>query len=452
MNIPREFPEDFIWGSATASYQVEGAPFEDGKGASVWNEFEKRPGVMRDDVNGDVASDHYHRYKEDIGIMRDIGLKGYRFSFAWSRIFPEGRGKVNQKGVDHYKRVCETLLENGIEPFVTLYHWDLPLALQKDIGGWESRDCAKYFGEYAELVGREFKGLVKNFSPINEFLAASDVAYSMGLIAPGLKLPKKRVNQVRHNLLVAHGLGARGLRSGNPDVRVGMAENSNFMVPVIDTPEHVEAAKKALREQNAHFVTAMMEGRYLDCYLEKEGENAPVFTDEDMKIISTPLDFAGLNLYHGKRVRSAPEKECGYHIFEENEYTQRTGINDFYFEPSSLYWGTRLFYETWKPKEIYITENGTRQESDRPDPDDGEVYDDIRVRNLRLNLTQLARAVSHGVPVKGYFHWSFMDNLEWHHGFRPRFGYVYINYSNQQRIPKLSAKWMKEVIKNGRVM
>ena len=448
----RDFPADFVWGSATAAYQVEGAPFEDGKGASVWNEFEKRPGVMRDDVNGDITCDHYHRYNEDIAIMRDIGLKGYRFSFAWSRIFPEGRGKVNQKGVDHYKRVCETLLENGIEPFVTLYHWDLPLALQKDFGGWESRECSRYFGEYAELVGREFKGLVKNFSPVNEFLAASDVAYGMGLIAPGLKLSRKRVNQIRHNLLLAHGLGVLGLRSGNPDARIGTAENANFMIPIVDTPEHVEAAKKALREQNAHFITAILEGKYLDCYLEKEGGNAPVFTDEDMKIIHTPLDFVGLNIYHGKRVRYAPETECGYHIFEKDDYAHQTGINDFTFEPSSLYWGTRLVHETWKAKEIYITENGTRQEFDHPDPDDGEVYDDLRIRNLRLNLTQLARAVKGGGGGKGYFHWSFMDNLEWHHGFRPRFGYVYINYSNLQRIPKLSAKWMKEVIRNGRVM
>lgn len=446
----RDFPADFVWGAASASYQVEGAPFEDGKGASVWNEFDKRPGTMRDDVNGDVACDHYHRYPEDIALMHDIGMTGYRFSIAWSRIFPEGRGRFNQAGMDHYKRVCEELLKNGIAPYVTLYHWDLPLALQKDFGGWESRECVKYFGEYAARVAQELKGMVKNYFTTNEFLAASDVAYGMGLIAPGLKLPKKRVNQIRHHLLLAHGTALQAVHAADPAAKAGPAENSSFMVPVIDTPEHAAAAKKAFREENAHFLTAVMEGKYLDCYLEKEGSDAPDFTDEDMKIIGTPMDFTGLNIYFGKRVRSAPERPEGYAVFEEQEKHRATGIADFNFEPSSMYWGCRIVNELWHPKEIIISENGMRSLVDMPEAD-GQVYDDERIKVLRLDLTMLARAVRENIPVRGYFHWSLTDNLEWHHGFRPRFGLIYINYTTQQRIPKLSAQWFKELIRTGRI-
>ncbi len=451
MTIYRDFPENFIWGAASASYQVEGAPFEDGKGASVWNEFDKRPGTMRDDVNGDVACDHYHRYPEDIALMREIGLTGYRFSIAWSRIFPEGRGRFNQAGMDHYKRVCEELLKTGIEPYVTLYHWDLPLALQPALGGWESRECVKYFGEYADRVVRELKGLVKYYFTTNEFLAAADVAYSMGLIAPGLKLPKKRVNQVRHHLLLAHGTALQAIHAADPAAKAGLAENPSFMVPIIDTPEHVAAAKKAFREENARFLTAVMEGKYLDCYLEKEGADAPSFTDEDMKIISTPMDLLGLNLYFGKRVRSAPDRPEGYAIFEEQEKHRVTGIADFNFEPASMYWGCRIVNELWHPKEIVISENGKRSLVDMQEAD-GQVYDDERIKVLRLNLTLLARAIREDIPVRGYFHWSLTDNLEWHHGFRPRFGLIYINYTTQQRIPKLSAQWFKELIRTGRVV
>ena len=447
MSMYRDFPEDFVWGSATASYQVEGAPFEDGKGASVWNEFEKIPGAMRDDVNGDVACDHYHRYPEDIAHMKNIGLNGYRFSLAWSRIFPEGYGKVNQKGIDHYKRVRETLLKNGIEPYVTLYHWDLPLALQKEFGGWESRETVKYFGEYASKIGEEFKGLIKYYCTTNEFLAASDVAYSMGAIAPGLKLEKKRVNQVRHHLLLAHGTAVSALRAADPGAKISLAENSSFMVPLIDTPEYVDAAKKAFREVNAHFLTAVMEGKYLDCYLEKEGADAPVFTDDDMKIIGQKLDWLGLNIYFGKRLRPAPETKEGYYIFEDTKH--QTGIADFYFEPAAMYWGSRIAYELYGLP-IYITENGKRSETDMLNAD-GHVYDDDRIRYLRLHLLYMSKAVREGIPVKGYFHWSLMDNLEWHQGFRPRFGFLYVNYTTQERTPKLSAEWMKEVIRTGRI-
>ena len=447
MNMRREFPDDFVWGTATASYQVEGAAFDDGKGASIWNEFEQKPGAIRDDANGNITCDHYHRYPEDIAIMKDIGLNGYRFSFAWSRIFPDGYGKVNQKGIDHYKRVCEMLLKNGIEPFVTLYHWDLSLALQKEFGGWESRETVKYFGEYASKIGEEFKGLIKHYCTTNEFLACSDVGYSMGVIAPGLQLPKKRANQVRHHMLLAHGTALSALRAADPSAKISLAENSSFIVPLIDTPEYVDVAKKAFREVNAHFLTAVMEGKYLDCYLEKEGADAPVFTDDDMKIIGQKLDWLGLNIYFGKRICPAPERKEGYRIFEGSG--GQTGIADFYFEPAAMYWGPRIAYELWGLP-IYITENGKKSETDRTESD-GQVYDEERIKFLRLQLLCMERAIRDGIPVKGYFHWSLMDNLEWHLGLRPRFGLVYVNYTTLKRTPKLSAAWMKEVIRSGRI-
>ena len=444
MTIYRDFPEKFIWGAASASYQVEGAPFEDGKGASVWNEFDKRPGTMRDDVNGDVACDHYHRYPEDIALMREIGLTAYRFSIAWSRIFPDGRGRFNQAGMDHYKRVCEELLKNGIEPYVTLYHWDLPLALQKDLGGWESRECVKYFGEYADRVVRELKGLVKNYFTTNEFLAAADVAYSMGLIAPGLKLPKKRVNQVRHHLLLAHGTALQAIHAADPAAKAGLAENPSFMVPIIDTPEHVAAAKKAFREENARFLTAVMEGGYPDCYLEKEKDDAPEVADGDFKLISAPMDFLGLNIYHGRMVRHAPDEPGKYKVY--TEYRDDASV---LFQPAAMYWGCRLVQELWHPKELVISENGLSG-NDRPEPD-GKIYDLHRIKYMREYLTQLSRAVREGIPVKGYFHWSLLDNLEWCSGFRPRFGLIFVNYLTSERIPKQSYHWYADLIRTGRV-
>lgn len=405
---------------------------------------------MRDDVSGDIACDHYHRYPEDIALVKDIGLNAYRFSLAWSRIFSDGYGTFNQKGIDHYKKVCETLLKNGIEPFVTLYHWDLPLGLQQQFGGWESKKTVKYFGEYASKIGEELKGLVKYYCTTNEFLACSDVAYSMGLIAPGLKLSKKRVNQIRHHLLLAHGTAVSALRGADQSAKISLAENSSFMVPLNDSAEYVDAAEKAFREVNAHFLTAVMEGKYLDRYLEKEGGDAPVFTDEEMKIIGQKLDWLGLNIYFGTRLRPAPETKEGYHIFEENDLTRQTGIADFDFEPASIYWGSRIAHELWRLP-IYITENGAISRVDHR-ASDGNVYDDERVRHLRIFMLYMAKAIREGIPVKGYFHWSLMDNLEWHHGYRPRFGFIYVNYSNLERTVKLSAKWMREMIKSGRVV
>ena len=448
--IQRDFPSDFLWGTATAAYQAEGGAHEDGKGPSIWNEFEKHPFAIADNATGDIASDQYHHYREDVALMRQAGMKAYRFSISWSRVLPDGYGSINPKGVDYYKRLCEELLRNGIEPYPTWYHWDLPQVLQEKFGGWESRETVKYFGEYVARIAKELGGLAKNYFTVNEFLACSDVGYGMGLIAPGLKLPKRRLNQVRHHLLLAHGTALQALRSAAPHARAGLAENPTFLMPIIAIPEHIEAAKKAFREINAHFITAVMEGKYLDCYLEHEGADAPVFTDDDFKIISTPMDFLGLNLYYGKTVRSAPETPEGYSVFNEEKGVPCTGIADFSFAPSAIYWGCRLVNELWHPGEILISENGMSA-NDRPS-EDMQVYDPHRIKYLRAYLSSLARVLRAGIPVKGYFHWSLLDNLEWHLGFRPRFGLIYVNYTTLERIPKTSFYWFRELIRSGRIM
>ncbi|MBO4344877.1 MAG: beta-glucosidase [Victivallales bacterium] len=445
-----DFPKDFNWGTASASYQVEGGAHEDGKGPSIWTEFEKRPGSIFNGDNGDVASDQYHHWKEDVELMKYLGLRSYRFSMAWSRVFPEGRGALNVAGLDYYKRLCDALLENGIEPFMTFYHWDLPLALQKEFGGWESRETVKYFGEYVERISMELKGRVKNYFTTNEFLACSDVGYGMGSIAPGLKLPAKRLNQVRHHVLLAHGTALAALRATSPEAKVGLAENPWFMVPLIDTPEHVEAAKLAFREENAHFLTAIMEGKYLDCYLEKSGADAPVFTDDDMKTIGGKIDMLGLNIYFGKYVCKEDGKP--YRIFTDDIMSTKPGRPGLYYEPDAIYWGARIVTELWNVPELIISENGTAMPEDNIDVDSGRVYDLGRIKYLRNYLTSMARAISEGYPIKGYFHWSIVDNLEWNQGFTPRFGLTYIDFHTLKRTLKMSGEWYRELIRTGRIV
>ena len=395
-----------------------------------------------------IAADEYHHVDDDIAIMRGLGVRAYRFSVAWSRVLPEGRGRVNEKGMAYYLSLCDKLLSAGIEPYVTLYHWDLPLALQQELGGWESRDCVELFGEYASLMAERFGSRVKNYFTTNEFLACSDVGYSLGSIAPGLQLNNRRRNQVRHHLLLAHGTALQALRAVAPHAKVGLAENPRFMMPVMDTPDHVAAAKKAFREVNAHFITAVMEGRYPDCYWNAAGADAPEVHEGDFARISAPMDFLGLNLYFGRLVRSAPENAKGYEVLDVPNH-QDTGINDGRFEPDSLYWGCRIVHELWNPKEILISENGIST-PDRPRKD-GKIIDTLRIKFLRSYLGSLQQAVAEGYPVTGYFHWSLLDNLEWHCGIRPRFGLTYVNYHTGARTLKLSGEYFREVIRKNQI-
>ena len=439
----REFPKGFLWGTATASYQVEGAVSEDGRGPSIWDTFSHTPGKTIDNATGDVADDHYHRYKEDVQLMKSLGVKTYRFSIAWPRVFPKGAGDANPKGLDFYNRLVDELLANNITPFATLYHWDLPQALQ-DKGGWESRDTSKAFGDYAGYVAERLSDRVKHFFTINEFGAFLEVGHLWGIHAPGLKLSRGRFNQARHHAVLAHGLAVQAIRAkAKSGTRIGLAENMAICVPVFETAAHIEAASRAARELNAAYMTVIQEGKYTDAYLSNAGADAPKFTTDDLKVISSPLDFAGINIYTPTYVR-ADGSPLGFAVVPHPKSYPHMASTWLNIGPEALYWGPRHVAKLWNVKEIYITENGCSS-SDIPAAD-GIVYDTDRVMYLRNYLSQLQRATSDGIPVRGYFLWSLMDNFEWSDGYTNRFGLHYVDYTTQKRTPKLSGQFYKEVI------
>lgn len=447
---PPQMPNGFLWGTATAAYQVEGAAAEDGRLPSVWDTFSHTAGKTVNGATGDVANDHYHRYKEDVQLMKALGVKGYRFSIAWPRVFPHGDGQPNPKGLDFYNHLVDELLANGIQPFATLYHWDLPQSLQERVGGWESRDTSKAFAGYAGYVAKRLTDRVKHIFTINEFGAFVELGYRVGIHAPGLKLPAGRFNQTRHHAVLGHGLAVQAIRANAaPGTKVGIAENLTVCVPVIETPEHIDAAVRATRDVNAQYMTVIQEGKYTDAYLSKAGADAPKFTADDLKIISSPLDFVGINIYTPMYVRAAASP-AGFAPVPHPPSFPHMASPWLSIGPEALYWGPRHVANIWKVKEIYITENGCSS-SDIPAAD-GKVYDTDRVMYLRNYLTQLQRATSAGVPVRGYFLWSLMDNFEWADGYTNRFGLHYVDYATQKRTPKLSADFYREVIAHNAVV
>jgi beta-glucosidase len=446
----RRFPKGFLWGTATASYQIEGAWQEDGRGESIWDRFAHTPGKIKNDDTGDVAVDHYHRYKEDVQLMKALGNTTYRFSIAWPRIFPQGTGAPNPKGLDFYNRLIDELLANGIEPFATLYHWDLPQALQDRGDGWESRDTPKAFADYAGYVAGKLSDRVKHFFTINEFTSFVEYGHGGGQLAPGFKLPSARLNQVRFHAVLAHGLAVQAIRAkGRHGTKVGPAENMTVGVPVIETPENIHAAERATRDVNAAYLTVILEGSYTESFLSSAGADAPKFTPEDLKVISSPVDFVGINVYVPSYYVRASDMAPGFDLIPfPKAYPVMEGSSWLRIGPEALYWAPRHLAKIWKVKDIYITENGCST-GDVP-ATDGIVYDTDRIMFLRNYLTQLQRATSEGVPVRGYFLWSLMDNFEWSSGYGTRFGLIYVDYATQKRTPKLSASFYREVIaRNG---
>jgi len=435
------FPKDFVWGCATASYQIEGAVKEDGRGASIWDTFSHAPGKVANGDTGDVACDSYHRYREDIALLKNLGVRAYRLSIAWSRIFPDGRGQPNQKGLDYYNRVIDALLAAGIQPYVTLFHWDLPQALP---GGWQNRDTA--FADYAGYMAGKLSERVRHFITVNELRCFTDLGHQVGVHAPGLKLAPGAVNQVRHHGVLAHGLGAQAVRAhARAGTQVGIADNTSFFVPVIETPEHIAAAKKAVREDNAMFLTAVMEGRYLDSYLAAAGKDAPKVQAGDMAAIGTPLDFVALNIYAPTYVKADPSVARGWTPLPHLPQSPRMASPWLYVGPEVAYWGVRAVSELWSPKAIFISENGCSAD----DVLDAQGRDDDadRIMYLRNYLGQFRRAAMEQYPLKGYFLWSLMDNFEWADGYTKRFGIHYVDFATQRRTPKLSAQWYKELIR-----
>lgn len=444
--IDLSFPNDFVWGCASASYQIEGAAKEDGRGLTNWDVFSHTQGRVANGDNGDVACDSYHRYAEDAALLKNIGAKAYRLSIAWSRIFPEGRGQPNQKGVDHYKKVLDNLLENGITPYVTLFHWDLPQALPN---GWQNRDTAYAFADYAGFMANALGDRVSHYMTTNEIRCFTDLGHQIGIHAPGLKLDAASVNQVRHHGVLAHGLGVQALRSVvKSDTQIGLAENAVFYVPAIETQANIEAAKKATRAENAMFLTAVMEGKYLDSYLESQGANAPKVKDGDMMVIGSPLDFVALNVYRPEYVRADGSKK-GYAILPHHDSSPRMASPWLIVGPEVLYWAIRNTSELWGPKTIYISENGCSADDPMVD---GHVDDVERVMYLRNYITAMQRAAKEKYPVKGYFLWSLIDNFEWADGFSKRFGIHHVDFKTQVRTPKLSAYWYKELIAKNQVV
>jgi beta-glucosidase len=441
------FPQGFQWGCATAAYQIEGGAREDGRGPSVWDTFSHTPGKTFHGDTGDVADDSYHLYKEDVKLLHALGVSAYRMSISWSRIFPEGTGQPNAKGLDYYNRVVDELLAHNITPYITLFHWDLPAALA---GGWQSRDTAHAFANYAAYVTRRLSDRVHHFMTTNEFTCFTDIGYREGRFAPGLRLADGAANQVRHNGILAHGLGVQAIRANTPaGTQVGLAENANVYVPVIETPEHLEAARRATRDGNAPFLTALMEGKYIDSYLEREGANAPKVEPGDMQAIASRLDFVGLNVYTADYVR-ADGSAKGYAIERRPASYPHMASSWINITPECVYWTVRNVSELWNPPAIYITENGCS--SDDAITPAGHIVDTDRVMYLRNHLTHLHRAAAEGYPIKGYFLWSLMDNFEWADGYSKRFGIHYVDFATGKRTPKLSAEWYRAVIAGNAVV
>ena len=455
------FPDGFCWGVATSAYQIEGAVKEDGRGTSIWDVYAHTLGKIKDGGNADIANDHYHRYRDDVRLMRDIGVKAYRFSIAWLRIFPDGTGQPNARGLAFYNRLIDPLLEAGIEPFPTLYHWGLPQALQ-DKGGWQSRDTSKAFADYAGCVAGQLSDRAKNFFTINEFFSIADIGHR-GIdtmvdgrrtrieLAPGLRLPDAGLYQVRHNVVLAQGLSVHAIRAGaKAGTKCGPADNLSTAVPAIETPDNIRAAEIATREMNAPYLTVILEGKYTDAYLAAAGKDAPKFTEEELRIISSPVDFIGINVYRPSVYVVASEKPGGFRPIPFNKSHPHMLSSWHLLGPEVMYWAPRLLHSLWQTNEIYIAENGCGASDEMAAG--GIVDDSDRIMFLRNHLGHLRRATAEGVPVKGYFHWSLMDNFEWSDGFSTRFGLVYVDFKTQQRTPKLSAAWLREAIANNAVV
>jgi len=439
------FPDNFIWGAATASYQIEGAWNKDGKKMSIWDSFSHTPGNVKNADKGDVACDHYHRFEEDVEIMKQLGLDTYRFSVSWPRIIPDGKGKVNQKGLDFYKRLIEKLLEAEISPTLTLYHWDLPFELQK-IGGWANRDVAEYFAEYAELMFDELGDKVDRWITHNEPWVVSFLGHHKGEHAPGLNDLKLALN-ASHNLLVSHGKSVERFRSKNLDGEIGITLNLHQTYPASSSKKDKKAAKLAKENINNWFLDPIFKekypGRLLNIYNQAVGGFE--IKDDDMKLIAKEIDFLGINYY----TRAVTKYNSNNKIIPiSNIKPEGSKYTDMGWEvyPQGLYDLLIEIKEKYGDLPLYITENGA---AFKDELNDGRIKDNERIEYLKKHFKAAHKAIENGVNLQGYYVWSLMDNFEWAYGYDKRFGLVYIDYDNsQERFLKDSAKWYKKVIKN----
>lgn len=441
------YPADFLWGAATASYQVEGAAREDGRGPSIWDVFCTRPGAVFEGHTGDVACDHYHRYREDVGLMRELGLQAYRFSVSWSRVLPDGRGAVNAKGLDFYDRLVDELLSAKIKPFCTLFHWDLPQALQRS-GGFQNRDLAGWFAEYAALLGSKLGDRVKLWVTQNEPQCYIGHGLVAGMHAPGLKLDFCETLLAAHNSMRAHGKAVAALRASAPGARVGYVIAAPIARPATGSQADLDAARAetfAVRDRthwnNAWWTDPVLLGRYPEDGLARFGAEMPAFPDSDLREIQQPLDFLGINVYKAETFQAGDGGTPQAVAFPPGY--PRSGVNWQPITPDAHYYGPRFFHERYGMP-LWITESGlsTRDQVFL----DGKVHDPQRIDYLHRALLELRRAMREGAQVEGYMAWSLLDNFEWADGYRQRFGLVYVDYTSQRRIPKDSFHWYKQVI------
>ena len=444
------FPKGFIWGAATSSYQIEGASSPEERGRNIYDEFCARPGAVFGGHSGAVAADHVRRYKEDVGIMRQIGLRAYRFSIAWSRVQPDGTGAINEKGLAFYDRLVDELLAAGIEPWVTLFHWDLPLALHQR-GGWLNRDIAPWFAEYAAIVVDRLSDRVTKWMTINEPQVFIKFGYGDGKIAPGQTLTLGGQVDACHNALRAHGAGVQAIRAhAKKTPTVGWALVGRTDVPATADPRDVDAARAGTLGvltpdlwNNTWYADPAFFGTYPADGLRVFGAEAqPPIRPGDMELIRQPLDFYGLNIYDARRVRAGNDGAPEVVPFPDGH--AQTAIK-WFIVPESLYWGPRFIHERYKVP-VYITENGLSN------VDwvqlDGRVHDPQRIDYTTRYLRELERAIDGDVDIRGYFHWSLLDNFEWAEGYKERFGLVHVDFPTGTRTPKDSAHWYRRVIES----
>ena len=444
------FAKDFVWGAATSSYQIEGTGRDSGKGQNIWDVFTKEPGRVYEGHTGDIACDHYHRFREDVAYMKELGLKGYRFSIDWSRVLPEGTGKVNEKGIDFYNALIDELLEQGIEPYITLYHWELPYEIYKR-GGWMNPEIVEWFGQYARLVAERFSDRVKYFFTLNEPQCFVGLGFLQGCHAPGVKAPLRDTFEMAHNALKAHGRAVQMLRAyGKQNVQIGYAPTSGMCYPEKETPKDIEAARKALFAlpddlsnwtwNVSWWSDPVILGKYPEEGMKKYEKYLPVITDEDMKLISQPIDFYRQNIYNGRCIRMGTDGR-------PEEVRRPAGFpktaTNWPVTPEALYWGPKFLYERYR-KPIYITENGMACHDTVSQ--DGKVHDPNRIDFLARYLKNLKRAAEE-IDIRGYFQWSLMDNFEWDKGYAERFGIIYVDFETQERIWKDSAYWYRDLIR-----
>jgi len=440
---PLKFPKNFTWGFAAAAPQIEGAAFTDGKAASVWDTFARQPGKVKNGDNLDTACDHYHLFKKDFALMAKLGAKNYRLSLAWPRIHPTGGSAVNRKGIDFYHRLLDSMLDHGLTPWVTMFHWDLPQTLEDDFGGWRDRRTADAFATYADTIVKAYGDKVKNWITLNEIDCFTRMGYGIGMKAPGLKLSQQIVNQTHHTALLAHGHGVRAVREfGGRGARVGITDVPLGAIPFTETPADIEAARRQFIANNTRILEPIFKGRYEPAYLKAAGKDAPVFEPGDLAHISRPTDFLGLNVYWASFVRAGKGGKPEVLPFPPSYPTADAAW--LRHTPQSIYWTPRFCAEIYGVKSIYITESGAGYK-DAP-PVKGEVLDLHRRDYVRNHLRELHRGIGDGVPVKGYFLWSFMDNFEWEDGYDMRFGVVHCDFKTQKRTPKSSARWYSQVM------